>query len=294
MEKRVAGIDAGGTSVRITFASAETGEPVGESITVPATTNGEPPAWESPFAVASVCAGIAKITRPGVAAAWETFLAARFPGALTKIVPDYEIAFHAAVPHGNGVCVVAGTGSVAYGKHGESAVRVGGRGWEWGDEGSGAWLSTEMVRRTLRALDGQAPATALTEAVCAELRTDDAAILAQTARQTASDTTRGFLLPLLIRLHEGGNAEARGLLAGAGGWLASLGTATARRLDFAPENPVTFAGAGGVWKAGGDAVREAFALAVTRRFPDAVFSFAVSDPVAGAVRLARNNSEVSK
>ncbi|MBC8140222.1 MAG: hypothetical protein H7Y38_02135 [Armatimonadetes bacterium] len=291
MQTLVAGIDAGGTSVRVMLADAETGVPIGETVTVAATSSGEPPPFAPSFSAVSVCAGIAKYTRPGVVAAWETSLAVRFPGAIIKVVPDYETAFHAAVPEGSGVCVVAGTGSVAYGENAATGntVRVGGRGWEWGDEGSGAWLSTEMVRRTLRALDGQAPATALTRRVCAELRTNDAATLAQTAREMASEGGRGFLLPLLVRLHDSGDAEARGLLVGAGGWLASLGTAVARQLGFAPENPVTFAGAGGVWKAGGVAVQEAFALAVRRSFPGACFSFSHHEPVTGAVRLARKH-----
>ncbi len=291
MQTLVAGIDAGGTSVRVVYADAETGELSGDGIIVAATANGEPPALELSLPVVSVCAGIAKYTRPGVAAAWKSSLAARFPGAIVAVVPDYKIAFYAVVPGASGVCVVAGTGSVAFGANTATgkSVRVGGRGFEFGDEGSGAWLSTEMVRRTLRALDGQAPVTALTRRVCAELQTMDAAILAQTARERAVGEGRGFLLPFLVRLHESGDAEARGLLVGAGGWLASLGTAAARQLDFQPENPVTFAGTGGVWKAGGTAVREAFAFAVSRRFPGAIFSFHASDPVAGAVRLALSN-----
>ena len=254
---------------------------------------GEPPVFEAAFAVSSVCAGIAKYTRPGVVAAWQTVLSARFPGAIITVVPDYEIAFHACLPEGNGVCTVAGTGSVAYGENAQtgSVVRVGGRGWEWGDEGSGTWLSTEMVRRTLRALDGQAPATALTRRVCAELRTNDAAVLAQTAREMATNVTRGFLMPYLRLLYEDGDAEARGLLVGAGGWLASLGAAAARQLGFDPQNPVTFARAGGVWEAGGATVGEAFALAVRRQFPGAVFVRDAPAPVTGAIHLAHKKTK---
>lgn len=290
----IAGIDAGGTSVRIQYASVD-GSLLDESVTVAATPDGEPPTLALfPGTVAAVCAGIAKFTRPGVADAWRETLAARFPGAAVTVVPDYEIAFHAGVPEGNGVCVVAGTGSVAYGENASTgqAVRVGGRGFEWGDEGSGAWLTTEMVRRTLRALDGQAPMTTLTEAVCADLQTTDPATLAGAARTGATDTGRGFLLPLLVRLQDAGEREAHDLFVGAGGWLASLGTAAAGRLGFAGEGAETFAVAGGVWKAGGDTVREAFALAVRRRFPRAIFLLDAPPPVLGAVRLAKKRSEM--
>lgn len=287
---RVVGIDAGGTRVRAVLADVETGAPVGEPVLCAASASGEPP--DLPLFAASgvvaVCTGIAKYTRPGVAAAWETRLAEIYPDAVVNIVPDYVIAFHAGVPNGSGIVVVAGTGSVAYGENaaiGETA-RVGGRGWEWGDEGSGTWLTAQMVLRTLRALDGQAPETTLTNAVCAELLTDDAAILAQTAGDRAVTVGRGFLVPLLVRLHATGAAEANGLFVGAGGWLASLAAANATRLRFSPTDPVTFARAGGVWEAGGVAVGQAFETAVLRKFPTAVFMRDAPAPVSGAVRLA--------
>ena len=282
------GIDAGGTHVRAALADPETREPVGDTVTIAANASGEPPDLPTASGVTSVCAGIAKYTRPGIAAAWGTRLRETYPGAIVQVVPDYEIAFHAGVPGGSGVCVVAGTGSVAYGENPESgaAARVGGRGWEWGDEGSGTWLTTEMVRRTLRALDAQAPATALTHAVCAELETTDAAILAQVARDRAGETGRGFLVPLLVRLYTGGDREAHGLFTGAGGWLASLGTVTATRLSFGTGDSVTFAAAGGVWEAGGSTVRQAFETAVRRKFPASVFVFDAPEPITGAVRLA--------
>ncbi len=299
MQSLVVGIDAGGTHVRLAFADARTGEPVGETLLIVAAPSGEPPTQlvpdspESHRRVVAVCAGVAKYTRPGVVDEWDRFLRARFPDALPRIVPDYEIAFHAGMGQ-SGVVVVAGTGSVAYGENAATGekMRVGGRGWEWGDEGSGAWLSTEMVRRTLRALDGQAHVSALTRAVCAELGTNDPAQLAAEARARAGadgGAGRGFLLPLLSRSLGGGDTEARDLFTGAGGWLASLAVATATRLRFGADgvgDPVTFGAAGGVWRAGGDVTATAFRTAVTRRFPAVIFRFDTPAPVFGAVRIA--------
>ncbi len=296
MKSVVVGIDAGGTSVRAWFADAATGEPVGEPLTGNAGASGEPPRDlipPLPHPVVSVCAGVTKYTRNGVPDTWERFLRARFPDARVAVVPDYVIAFHAAVPTGNGVVVVAGTGSVAYGENAANgtSARCGGRGWEWGDEGSGAWLTTEMVRRTLRALDGQAVATPLTRAVCAELATTEPSTLAAEARRRAGEeggAGRGFLLPLLSRLCEGSSddGEARGLFIGAGGWLASLAGATANRLAFTDRDTVTFGAAGGVWKAGGEALEQAFLTALRRRYPGAVVAPNPPPPAAGAVRLA--------
>lgn len=293
MKPFIVGIDAGGTHVRIQYADARTGTLIDEPLVYRASATGEPPHGMvlPSHPVSSVCAGITKITRAGIAESWEQFLHTQFPHAHVAVVPDYVIAFHAALPEGNGVVVIAGTGSVAYGeneRNGKSA-RCGGRGWEWGDEGSGAWLTTEMVRRTLRALDEQAIPTTLTRAICEELGTMDAATLAAEARRRANEdggAGRGFLVPLLVRVKETGDGEAQGLFVGAGGWLASLATATANRLGFAGEEPVTFATSGGVWKAGGDNLEQAFLLALKRRFHEPTPIFAEPSPIEGAARLA--------
>ena len=287
----VCGIDAGGTGVRVRFADADTLEPTGGEASVPANTDGLPPGTLPPpaFPVASVCAGITKITRAGVKDAWERYLRDSFPGAVITVVPDYEIAFHATVPDGCGVLVVAGTGSVAYGERNGATLRVGGRGYEWGDEGSGAWLTTEMMRRSLRALDGQGDETALSQAVCAELETTDPAELAARARARAETDGRGFLLPLLSERAAVGDGEARELFAGAGGWLARLSATCAHRLGFAPEESVTTARTGGVWHGGGEPLASAFEGALRRRFPSAICGAGGDAPVIGALREAARN-----
>ncbi|MBC8134749.1 MAG: hypothetical protein H8F28_02550 [Fibrella sp.] len=293
MKPFVVGIDAGGTHVRVQYADAVTGRLVRETLGFRASASGEPPhGMDLPsHPVSSVCAGITKITRAGIAESWEQFLRTQFPDAHIAVVPDYVIAFHAALPEGNGVVIIAGTGSVAYGENGrtEKSARCGGRGWEWGDEGSGAWLTTEMVRRTLRALDEQASPTTLTRAVCEELGTMDAATLAAEARRRVNEdggTGRGFLVPLLVRVKESGDGEAQGLFIGAGGWLASLATATANRLGFAGDESVTFATSGGVWKAGGKTLEQGFLQALKRRFHNPIPCFEEPSPIEGATRLA--------
>jgi N-acetylglucosamine kinase-like BadF-type ATPase len=133
-----------------------------------------------------------------------------------------------------------------------------------------------MVRRTLRALDGQAGQTPLTHAICEELGTAEPAALAAAARRLANEeggSGRGFLVPLLVRLHEGGDAEAKGLFVGAGGWLALLASATANRLGFGEADSVTFGTVGGVWKAGGETLGQAFHTALKRRYPGADLLF---------------------
>lgn len=237
--------------------------------------------------VNGVCAGITKFSRAHVAEAWEAELARLFPLAIRRVVvPDYVVAFHGAIAGGAGVAVVAGTGSVVYGENGRGgAVRVGGRGWEFGDEGSGAHLTADAMRRTLRALDGLAPPTPLTRAVCDFLQTDDPAALAETARTRATENGRGFLVPLALALARSGDDEARNLFVGAAGWLAAYARAALTQLGFDEPSPVAVATIGGMWEAG-DLLIDPFTRVLQRAFPHAHIAPAKDEPVVGALRLA--------
>ena len=294
----VLGVDAGGTSLRVRIADARTGEAVGAAEGMAAPDGG--PGTLSPLisaalrqanigpeAIGAVCAGITKISRGGVPESWGASLATLFPllfPGQCRIVADYVIAFHGAIPGGIGVAVVAGTGSVIYGEDGQGgAVRVGGRGWEFGDEGSGAWLTTEAVRRTLRALDGLENSTPLTEAVCQLLGTREPAALGEAARAHAASEGRGFLVPFLLDKARAGDPEAVNLFVGAGGWLAAYVRAVANRLQL-PQT-ATIATIGGLWEAG-DLLRDPFQTVVHRWLPDARIVAPDAAPVVGATRLA--------
>jgi glucosamine kinase len=294
----VIGIDAGGTSVRIVLAKTETGKVVAEA-SAAADADGGPEAvarlWRKidtrsgSEVVGAVVAGIAKITREGVRKRWETALSDMFLEAAISIVPDYVAAFHGAIPDGCGIMVISGTGSVAYGENSEGAFcRVGGRGWEYGDEGSGSHLTTEILRRTLRALDGIEVLTPLQEAVCASLDTSDPDLLGGAARQRAEAEGRGFLAPLVLEMARSGDEEAANLFIGSAGWLSSLVWCVHRRLGLAPEEATTIATIGGLWEAE-DLILPTFRRLIARRMPGASVVPPNSSPVLGAVRMARRS-----
>lgn len=83
-----------------------------------------------------------------------------------RVVGDIEAAFHDAFGAGPGLLLIAGTGSIAWGRaeDGRSA-RAGGWGHLLGDEGSGYALGLAALRAVVRAHDGRAPATDLREPV---------------------------------------------------------------------------------------------------------------------------------
>ncbi|MFI5841453.1 N-acetylglucosamine kinase [Catenuloplanes sp. NPDC051500] len=63
----------------------------------------------------------------------------------------------------DGINVVAGTGSIAYGEHGDRRARVGGWGELYGDEGSGYWTAIRGLQAFSRMSDGRQPAGPLAE-----------------------------------------------------------------------------------------------------------------------------------
>ena len=124
--------------------------------------------------ITSVCAGLAGAGRRNVIRRTMVFLAQEFPRAVAYVTTDHEIALEAAVGAGPGVVLIAGTGSVAYGRNsaGETA-RSGGYGPWVGDEGSSFEIGRRAVAAVARSRDLDAPVTLLTEMIPAALECPD-------------------------------------------------------------------------------------------------------------------------
>src|SRR5438067_13003673 len=87
-----------------------------------------------------------------------------FPRGNFTVDNDARIALTGAIGFGLGVVVIAGTGSVAFGRNaaGEEA-RAGGWGPILGDEGSAYGIARAGLSAVLRAHDGRGPSTRMTE-----------------------------------------------------------------------------------------------------------------------------------
>jgi N-acetylglucosamine kinase-like BadF-type ATPase len=82
------------------------------------------------------------------------------------VVNDALIALVAGAGENPGVVLVAGTGSIAYGRDARGrAARAGGWGYLLGDEGSGFWIGRRALLSVVRHADGRGPFTMLTELV---------------------------------------------------------------------------------------------------------------------------------
>ncbi|HEV2302147.1 MAG TPA: BadF/BadG/BcrA/BcrD ATPase family protein [Stellaceae bacterium] len=96
----------------------------------------------------------------------------------------------------DGGVVIVGTGTIGYGIVAGRHYRIGGWGWPISDEGSGAWLGCEAVRRALWAHDGHIGWTGLLRRVFEEFRRDPHEIVRCAA--TARPADYGALAPLVV------------------------------------------------------------------------------------------------
>jgi N-acetylglucosamine kinase-like BadF-type ATPase len=119
----------------------------------------------------AICCGMAGVDRPEDVAAVRAILTRIGQKADLLIVNDALIALEAGAPGEAGVVIVAGTGSIAYGRDAEGhAARAGGWGHVLGDEGSGYWLGRQALQAVVRAADGRGPATLLSHLVLEHYR----------------------------------------------------------------------------------------------------------------------------
>ncbi len=93
-------------------------------------------------------------------------LAELLPAERLVVTTDAEIALSGAVEGGQGIIVIAGTGSIALGRreHGRT-FRAGGWGYIFGDEGSAFDIARQAVRAALRMEEGWGPPTSLRQAL---------------------------------------------------------------------------------------------------------------------------------
>jgi N-acetylglucosamine kinase-like BadF-type ATPase len=210
------------------------------------------------------------------------------PGEI-QVVGDMHVALEAAFSGAPGVVVIAGTGSIAYGRNerGETA-RAGGWGSAISDEGSGEWIGRSAVAAALRAYDsGQSSALIACILNSWHLATRDDVARVASAWPSPEYAT---LLPQILVTAEAGDGAARDVLLQAGTELAQLAKVVTRRLwPGAPSARVALAG--GVFH-NSELVRRVFANSLRAERPLAEIIEDV-DPALGALALARRGGQES-
>ncbi len=234
-------------------------------------------------AVEGVCIGVAGSSVPEVSATIQGFVR-ELLSANSRVVGDMVIAMEDALSDLPGAIVIAGTGSIAFGRNqrGETA-RAGGWGWAISDEGSGQWIGRTAVTEVMRAHDSGQP-TSLADHILGAWKITGLPDLVRQANATPPpDFSQLFLA--VVSAASAGDVLAREVLARAGHELARLCELVIKRL-WSPRQQVRVALGGGVF-AHAPLVRLAFFAALRKTTPNACLSFRITDPAAGALKLAR-------
>jgi N-acetylglucosamine kinase-like BadF-type ATPase len=171
----------------------------------------------------AICLGIAGVDRPSDADAVRGIMRRIGFKARVVVVNDALVALVAGAGERPGVVIVAGTGSIAYGRDAAGrACRAGGWGYLLGDEGGGFWIGRAALSAVVRQFDGRGPATRLTELVLDQMRLDTPGELIHAIydRGLQRSLVAG-LADVVHRARQGGDAVAADILSRAAGELAS-------------------------------------------------------------------------
>jgi glucosamine kinase len=280
----------------------------------------------TPAQVTNTCIGAAGAARPEVAEIVRRILAEILPSAAApstvNVVGDMQIALEAAFGAGPGVLVIAGTGSIAYGRDLKgNTARAGGWGFAISDEGSAHWIGraaaaalvrdmdrTETARAALARTETPRPemhqpgadsksraALQASPLAASLLKAWNVTSLEDFARAPASPNPPDFaaLFPAVLASSED---SATQILASAGAELAHLASVVICRL-FPPSRTsepgvaasaasVPVAMAGGVFRHAA-LVRQVFYNQVRWLDPGVEVQPEIVEPVEGALRLAR-------
>lgn len=246
----------------------------------------------SPQEVRRACIGAAGAGSEEIAAAVHNFVAETISGEI-GVVGDMQVARAAAFGEGPGVIVIAGTGSIAYGRDAEGRIaRAGGWGFAISDEGSAHWIGAAAVSALLRVIDQSEDPQATAEAspLFGEMNAAwGLSSLDELVRAANANARFARLFPAILAAADGGDDLAQRVLAQAGRELAQLAAIVVRRL-FAAGNgnlpAALLAMAGGVFRHSA-IVREVFRHEVRQLDPRLEVSPQIAEPVAGALQMAR-------
>ncbi len=191
----------------------------------------------------------------------DSALLPRLDGIAADVLPverhrcgnDMVCGWAGALAGRDGINVVAGTGSIAYGEFESRRARAGGWGEMFGDEGSAYWIAREALTLFSRMSDGRAPRAALYELIREhfELRADLDVCAAVYGPPPLARSEVAALAPVVARAAAAGDAGARRLFERAALELAAIVHAVRERLGVPPRTPLAVSYSGGMFRLDG-------------------------------------------
>ena len=256
------GFDGGGTKTECVLADSE-GRIVGRSVGGPSNPlrAGYTRAWfalsEAADAVLSrqklsaghirgICAGLGGAGRGPVVRQAKAFFEQAYPNAKIRVTTDLEIALEAAFGSADGIILVAGTGSAAFGR-GENGrtARAGGRGPWFSDEGSAFDIGRGAFKAVVEAEEARGPETALSKRIFKWHQAKDWDLLLDHIAKNPDDVFPKTF-PLVAELAERGDEVSRAILSAAALSLAKLAACVVDKLGW-HNREIPIAKVGGVY-----------------------------------------------
>ena len=161
---------------------------------------------------------------------------------------DVICGWAGALAGAQGIAVVAGTGTIAYGEYAGRNARAGGWGELFGDEGSAYWLAREALALFARMDDGRAPRGPLHGLICDRFGvTHGLDVCARIYGPPAlSRSEFAALSPLLTQAARAGDAFAGKILEAAAREIAALVHAVRDALKVESDVPLSVSCCGGL------------------------------------------------
>ncbi len=200
-----------------------------------------------------------------------------------EITHDGVIALEGAFGGGSGLLVIAGTGSIVYGRTQDgTSIRAGGWGYLLGDEGSGHAIGARGLRAVGHAFDSNAE-TLLTELLANRHGIDGRSELLHRIYQEQWPIQR--MAPLVLEASERGDAVARGIVENE---VSALSEQVARLVRHGPPVQARLALCGGLARSAHYAGM--FATKLQKALPGWSVCRPEGDALEGAVRRAHRLS----
>lgn len=234
---------------------------------------------------AAMCVGVAGVGRDAEFSAFFGAMEERDVADELVVLPDAVVALEDAFGDDAGILLIAGTGSVCYGRGPTGRLaRCGGWGFFCGDEGSGAWIGRRALSVVTASADGREPETALTGALLHALtlaKVED--LVAWGASATVQQLAQ--IAPIVVSVATTGDLRANSVLIMAAEELVLHVRTLARELftDERANVPVAFSG--GLMQPGA-LLRKLVEHRLKRAVPGATVRHDPVVPVRGAIRVA--------
>lgn len=238
---------------------------------------------------AALCVGVAGVGRDAEFAAFFSEMQDRDLTDELVVLPDAVVALEDAFGDEAGILLIAGTGSVCYGRGPTGKLaRCGGWGFFCGDEGSGAWIGRRALSVVTASSDGREPETALVGALLHSLTLAQVEeLVAWGAGATVQQLAQ--VAPIVVSVAATGDLRANSILTMAAEELV-LHVRTLARDLFADERasvPVAFSG--GLMQPG-SFLRKLVEHRLRSAVPGAAVRHDPVVPVRGAIRVARRSA----